>query len=141
MARHTFLSRVAQLKFSPCLARSASMARHPHKITELVKKTKITQAYLRNFSSLLEKFLQCTGEISPAYWRDFSSLLEISPAYWRNFSSLLERFLQPTGEISPAYWRNFSSLLERFLQPTGEISPAYWRLEKFFHPNYFTREF
>ena len=63
----------------------------PHKITELVKKTKIT----------------------PAHWRDFSSLLEISPAY--------ARFLQPTRdfssplEISPAYWRNFSSRLEKFL--------------------------
>ena len=58
----------------------------PHKITELVKKTKIT----------------------PAHWRNFSSLLEISPAY--------SRFLQPTGEISPAH--------SRFLQPTGEISPV-----------------
>ena len=52
----------------------------PHKITELVKKTKITPAYSR--------FLQPTGEISPAYGRDFSSLLE--------------KFLQSTGEISPA---------------------------------------
>ena len=72
---------LARPAFSSILGWAFSLWRAiPHNITELVKKTKIT----------------------PAHWRNFSSLLEISPAYWKNFSSLLERFLQPTGEISPA---------------------------------------
>ena len=79
--------------------------------TPSLTKLLISQDDLKeSFSSLLEssylRFLQPTGDFPTPLEKFLLPTREISPAYQRNFSSLLEKFLQPTQDR-----RNFSSPL------------------------------